>query len=120
MRNHPSVVARMRTVMPAQCVISTITSYELFTGIAKCKDPTREQSKVDLLLNTLIELVFDSVAARAAGSIRGLLESQGQMIGPYDVLLAGQALAGGRVLVTGNTREFQRVPQLLIENWQIT
>lgn len=118
MRNHPNVVKRMSAIAPGDCVISTITSYELHTGVAKCDAPGKEQAKVDLLLSTVIELPFDSRAAREAGRIRGLLESQGQMIGPYDVLLAAQALAAGLTLVTDNTDEFARVAGLTLENWQ--
>jgi tRNA(fMet)-specific endonuclease VapC len=119
MRNHPNVVNRLSAVAPGDSVISTITSYELYTGIAKCASPDRERAKVDLLLQTVIELPFDQTAAREAGRIRGLLESQGQMIGPYDVLLAAHALAAGLILVTANTTEFQRVPGLTVENWQV-
>jgi len=118
MRNHPNVVKRMSATPPGDCVISTITSYELHTGVGKCAAPDKEQAKVDLLLRTVIELPFDPRAAREAGRIRGLLESQGQMIGPYDVLLAAQALAAGLTLVTDNTAEFARVPGLTVENWQ--
>ncbi len=119
MRNHPNVVNRMSAVAPGDCVISTITSYELHTGIAKCASPDKEQAKIDLLLKTVIQQPFDQAAAREAGRIRGLLESQGEMIGPYDVLLAAQALAAGLTLVTANTNEFQRVPGLTVENWQV-
>jgi len=118
MRNHPNVVKRMSATAPGECMISTITSYELHTGVAKCAAPGKEQAKVDLLLRTVIELPFDSHAAREAGRIRGLLESQRQMIGPYDVLLAAQALAVGLTLVTDNTDEFARVPGLTLENWR--
>ena len=119
MRNHPNVVNRMSVAARGDTVISTITSYELYTGIAKCVSPDKEQAKVDLLLQTVIELPFDQAAAHEAGRIRGLPESQGEMIGPYDVLLAAHALAAGLVLVTANTSEFQRVPGLTVENWQI-
>jgi tRNA(fMet)-specific endonuclease VapC len=119
MRNHPNVVNRMSGVAPGDSVISTITSYELYTGIAKCGSPDKEQAKVDLLLRTVIELPFDQTAAREAGRIRGLLESRGEMIGPYDVLLAAHALAAGLILVTANTNEFQRVPGLTVENWRV-
>ena len=119
MRNHPNVVNRMSGVAPGDSVISTITSYELYTGIAKCASPDKEQAKVDLLLRTVIELPFDQTAAREAGRIRGLLESRGEMVGPYDVLLAAHALAAGLILVTANTNEFQRVPGLTVENWRV-
>jgi tRNA(fMet)-specific endonuclease VapC len=119
MRNHPNVVNRMSGVAPGDSVISTITSYELYTGIAKCASPDKEQAKVDLLLRTVIELPFDQTSAREAGRIRGLLESRGEMIGPYDVLLAAHVLAVGLILVTANTNEFQRVPGLTVENWRV-
>jgi len=118
MKNHPSVVAQMSSVAPAACAVSTITVYELYTGVEKCADPTREQSKVSRLLAAVNELTFDAQAAKEAARIRAQLESQGQMIGPYDVLLAGQAKAAGLRLVTHNTAEFSRVPGLLLEDWQ--
>ena len=70
------------------------------------------------LLATVNELPFDSQAAKEAARIRVQLEAQGKMIGPFDVLLAGQATAAGFRLVTHNTAEFSRVPGLLLEDWQ--
>jgi tRNA(fMet)-specific endonuclease VapC len=57
------------------------------------------------------ELVFDGPAGREAGRIRARLESQGRMIGTYDVLLAGQARSAGLTLVTANVGDFRRVPK---------
>src|SRR5947209_3026338 len=119
MRNEARVVQRMAAVSPGDCAISTITGYELYTGVEKCADPTKELSKVNVLLATVHQLAFDARAAREAGRIRALLESQGRMIGPYDILLAGQALSAGLSLVTANTGEFNRVPALRLENWHI-
>lgn len=119
MRNHPKVVQRMAAVPPGDCAISAITGYELYTGVEKCSDPAKERAKVDLLLKAVQHLPFDFGAAEQAARIRALLESQGQPIGPYDVLLAGQALDGSLILVTDNTREFSRVPGLTLENWQM-
>jgi tRNA(fMet)-specific endonuclease VapC len=82
----------MASLEPDDCAVSTITSYELYTGVEKCASPSKERAKVDLLLKTVAELPFESGAAKEAGRIRALLESQGQSIGPYDLLLAGQAL----------------------------
>jgi len=120
MRQQALVVQRMSAVTPADCAISSITTYELYTGIEKCADPTKEVAKVNLLLATVSELVFDGSAAREAGRIRAFLESQGCMIGPYDVLLAGHARSAGLTLVTANVSEFSRVPGLSWENWQAT
>jgi tRNA(fMet)-specific endonuclease VapC len=115
--NHPMVINRMATVVPGDCAISNVTSYELYTGVEKCANPAKERAKVELLLKTLAELPFDSAAAKEAARIRALLESQGQPIGPYDILLAGQGLALSLILVTANTQEFSRVPSLGLENW---
>jgi tRNA(fMet)-specific endonuclease VapC len=118
MRQDALVLKRMAAVAPTDCAISTITSYELFTGIEKCAAPTKELGKVNLLLSTVGELVFDGSAAREAARIRALLESLGSMIGPYDVLLAGHARSAGLLLVTANIKEFSRVPGLGLEDWQ--
>ena len=118
MRHLAPVLQRPAAVAPDDCAISSITTYELYTGIEKCADPTKELAKVDVLLATVSELVFDGQAAREAGRIRALLESLGCMIGPYDVLLAGHARSIGLTLVTANVGEFRRVPGLNLENWQ--
>jgi tRNA(fMet)-specific endonuclease VapC len=117
LRSQPKVTKRMAAVPPGDCGISTITSYELFTGVEKCANPAKERAKVELLLKTVDEMPFESADAKEAGRIRALLESQAQPIGPYDLLLAGQALALSMILVTANTNEFSRVPGLTLENW---
>jgi tRNA(fMet)-specific endonuclease VapC len=63
-------------------------------------------------------LDFTAVDARKAAEIRAALAAGGTPIGPYDVLIAGQALQRGLVVVTRNTREFSRVPGLNVENWE--
>lgn len=61
---------------------------------------------------------FDTSAARESGRIRAKLKKEGTPIGPYNVLIAGTALARGLILVTANTGEFKRVEDLRIENWR--
>ena len=90
MRRHPIAVQRMSATSPNDCAISTVTTFELYTGVEKCAIPSQERARVDLLLKTVLELTFDSVAAQEAARIRAFLESQGKSIGPYDVLLAGR------------------------------
>ena len=119
MRNHPLVIQRMTGLTPDDCCVSAITSYELHTGVGKCREPESERLKVDLFLETVGQVPFDEPAARESGRLRAILESRGMMIGPYDVLLAGHALAAGLILVTANTAEFSRVPGLTLENWQL-
>jgi tRNA(fMet)-specific endonuclease VapC len=64
-------------------------------------------------------LELDKEDSRRAGEIRAALAVAGQPIGPFDNLIAGQAVARGLVLVTNNLREFQRVPNLRVEDWSV-
>ncbi|MBS0261370.1 MAG: PIN domain-containing protein [Planctomycetes bacterium] len=119
MRQNVAVIDHLSAVLPGDCAISTITSYELLTGVAKCADPLRERSKVERFLAIVSELAFDSAAARESGRVRAKLEVTGRMIGPYDVLLAGHALSVGLTIVTANVGEFSRIPELAFVNWQV-
>lgn len=94
-----------------------VTVFELFAGIGKCAKPAKEEMKVRLLLDTLRMFPFDWDSALKAASIRTHLEKLGKKIGPYDLQLAGQALALDLTFVTHNTKEFSRVPDLRLEDW---
>jgi len=91
--------------------------FELWCGVEKALQAAIERAKVNRFISTIVELPMDRAAAEAAAKVRADLEKTGNLIGPYDLLIAGQALAGGLILVTNNTREFQRVNGLLVENW---
>jgi tRNA(fMet)-specific endonuclease VapC len=102
----------------AALYISSITAHELWYGVAKStRQPQNAEKLRRLLTERTAALDFDADDARAAGTIRAALESRGKPIGPYDVLLAGQALRRGLTLVTANVSEFARVPGLAWENW---
>lgn len=118
LRGQGSVVSRLESVAPDDCGVSTVTAYELFCGVLKCKDPDREARKVERLLLSVHHVEFDLAAARKTAQTRRSLESRGQRIGPYDVMLAGQALGRGLVLVTSNIGEFERVDGLKLEDWR--
>src|SRR5271154_3914756 len=117
LRQRPGMVQRLSQVAPTDCAVSMVTGYELFCGLAKAQDPVKERQKVDRFISAVIELPLDRASAEAAAKIRAELERQGNPIGPYDLLIAGQALAGGLTLVTNNVREFQRVSGLNFQSW---
>lgn len=119
MRGHPQVLERLLSVAPNDCGISTVTLYELFSGVESCRQPDVERQKVETFARPLHLLPFDLDAAHHTARIRRHLEQQGKPIGPYDLMLAGQAIALGVTLVTHNTREFSRVPGLPVEDWQV-
>lgn len=117
-RGHPGVRARLGAEAPDDCGVSTITIYELFSGVERCRDPDSERKKIATLLAPLHILPFDHAAALEAARIRWGLERRGNLIGPYDILLAAQALTLDVLLVTRNIGEFSRVDGLRWENWQ--
>lgn len=100
-----------------QRLISTITLSELQTMIAKAEAPEAKRTLVWRVLLNFQFLDFDELAAVHAGRIRAYLEPRGIKIGPMDTLLAAHALSIGATVVTGNMREFARVPGLAAENW---
>jgi tRNA(fMet)-specific endonuclease VapC len=117
MRGRENAVARLAALAPEDCAISTVTAYELFTGVEKCGEPQRESAKVLRLLTLLQVISFDESAARRAARVRADLERSGKICGPYDLLLAGHALSLGLSLATNNVGEFSRVDGLLVEDW---
>ena len=118
MKGNPLVQKRLRSHIPSDCGVSTVSFYELHSGIVRCRHPALEQIKVERLIQPMSLIPFDEEAAKRTAEIRWHLEQNGQMIGPYDLMLGGQALALGMILVTHNTKEFQRIPGLILEDWQ--
>src|ERR1019366_1394932 len=103
-------------IAPTDCAVSMVMVYELFCGLARALDPANERQKVGRFVSAVIELPLDRAGAETAANIRAELERQGTSTGPYDLLIAGQAVAGGLILVTNNVREFQRVSGLKLES----
>jgi tRNA(fMet)-specific endonuclease VapC len=106
---------RAQREMPGDIAISAIAAHELYYGAFKGRRANQNVALVDALQFAVLE--FDKEDARAAGEIRAFLAAKGTPIGPYDVVIAGQAKARNLTLVTNNTREFGRVPGLRIEDW---
>ena len=113
----PRVAERLKTVSADELGVSSITAAELYHGVALNRLPETELQRVRLLLDTVTLLDFGVNAAISYGVVRGMLERAGQVIGQFDMLLAAHALSVGATLVTHNTREFRRVPGLLVEDW---
>ena len=113
----PQLLKRVRRCFPADIGMPAPVAYELYYGAYKSRHARRN---VDLLDQVEFEIVpFDAADARMAGAIRSELETIGRPIGPYDLLIAGQARARNLVLVTANSREFSRVEGLDSEDWSI-
>ena len=118
LRNVAAVIDKLRLLAPDDCGISVVTSFELFAGAARARDPRREAQKVQALLNVIEEVSLGPDVAGRAGLLRFELESAGTPIGPYDSLIASHALVLDLTLVTANTEEFGNVPGLSLESWR--
>jgi tRNA(fMet)-specific endonuclease VapC len=96
--------------------ISSIVAFELLFGASRHAQTAKYLELYDRL--GLEVIPFDVDDARAAGRIRASLLADGIPIGPYDILIAGQALARDLTLISRNVREFSRVDGLRVENWE--
>jgi len=102
----------------ADLFVSSVTSFELWYGAEKSDRKEFNRRRVETFFaGPLQVLQLEEDDARRAGEVRAALEAQGKPIGPYDTLIAGQALHRGLSLVTANVREFSRVKGLRLENW---
>ncbi len=107
---------RLRRYEPDDFGIPAVVAHELFYGAYKSARMAENLARVEALQFEVVN--FDRDDARKAGELRARLAVAGAPIGPYDVLIAGQALSRSLRLVTHNTREFARVPKLRIEDWE--
>jgi tRNA(fMet)-specific endonuclease VapC len=102
----------------ASVFVSSVVLFELWYGIEKSTRQQSNQNRLAVFLaGPVSTLPFDEADAEAAGRIRGQLERVGRPIGAYDLLIAGQALCRGHVLVTANSSEFSHVKTLRWEDW---
>ncbi|TVQ32816.1 MAG: type II toxin-antitoxin system VapC family toxin [Geminicoccaceae bacterium] len=100
--------------------LSSIVLFELRYGIAKSRRPRANTEVLQAFLALGISpWPFDEDDAAAAGALRSELEGRGLPIGPFDVLIAGQARHRNATVVTANRSEFERVPGLRTEDWSV-
>jgi tRNA(fMet)-specific endonuclease VapC len=112
-----NVSASLLKKTPRSIAIPTIVLFELEVGIAKSTSPKKRRLQLESLISTVSILPFGREEVKCAADIRVDLENRGKPIGPYDVLIAGTALANKAVLVTHNTSEFGRIEGLQLEDW---
>jgi tRNA(fMet)-specific endonuclease VapC len=95
--------------------ISSIVLHELFYGAHKSQRTLQNLERINKLQFPVVEFRFND--AQWAGKLRARLAENGIPIGPYDILIAGQAVARELSLITNNTREFIRINELHVEDW---
>ncbi len=97
--------------------ISSIVAAELEYGAAHSHDYEKNKNLYESFIANFEIISFDFLCREAYGSLRQELSSKGFIIGSNDMLIAATALTYGAILVTHNTREFERIPNLVLEDW---
>ncbi len=111
------VIQKFKNTEIGQIGISSITVSELNYGVSKSKYQKQNSKRLEEFLAPFEILPYDENASRFYGKIRAQLESDGNIIGPLDMLIAAHALSKDNVLVTNNEKEFKRIKSLKVENW---
>ena len=117
-RTSQPLAAQLRRHRPKDIGLPSVVAFELYYGAFKSAKP---EQNLRLLEKVPFEVIpLDEADAREAGEIRSRLEARGQPIGPFDLLIAGQARCRRLTLITANTREFQRVDGLDCQYWTLS
>jgi tRNA(fMet)-specific endonuclease VapC len=116
----PSLRHRLGEQMRAGAAVTmpVVALFEMRYGFAKSSRREQSERLLERFLGLGIDVLpFETEDATHAGDIRAQLESKGMPIGHYDYLIAAQARRRGAALVTLNSREFARVPGLIVTDW---
>ena len=109
----------LRAMEKQEVAISVITRAETRYGLGLLNPDDKRRASIDLLLQEFPALPWTSAAADHYGDIAVRLHQTGQAIGAMDTLIAAHALAENLILVTHNTRHFERIPGLKLEDWVV-
>jgi tRNA(fMet)-specific endonuclease VapC len=115
----PITIEHFERVSPKQIHISSISVMEIEYGLKLNSEREKKIRPIwDALLKEIRILPFSEPCANATAIVRAILKTSGLPIGPYDILLAGTAIAHDLVIVTSNLNEFKRISAVSIENWR--
>jgi tRNA(fMet)-specific endonuclease VapC len=119
-RSNRVVLKRLEGVPVSDVCISVITKSELLFGVEMSPRKQQDETALYAFLAYVEVLDFPDEAAPHYAKIRADLKTRGTMIGANDLFIAAHARSLGLTLVTNNTNEFRRVPNLMLENWTTT
>jgi len=117
-KNRPEAMReRLTRLSPEEVGISGIAAAELWFGVAHSQKKRQNEAALKDFMDYATLLDWPGEASPLYGQIREALQKEGRPFGAMDLLIAVHALFLDAVLVTNNTREFERVPGLKVENW---
>ena len=117
-RRSETIIRKLELHPPDDIAVCVVVEAELYYGAMKSNNPEHTLAEQSEFLKPYKSLPFDKATALEFGRIRAFLEKQGMPIGPYDLMIAAIALTNNLILVTHNTKEFGRVPDLRVEDWE--
>jgi len=113
-----NVINKFKTTARQNIYLCDVVKSELYYGAFRSVKKEQNLALYELFFSQYMSLPFDGKSARIYGEIRSELSKLGTPIGAYDFQIAAIALANNLILVTHNTREFQRIENLQIEDWE--
>ena len=116
-RKPEQIIKRFEKLSPGDVCLSVVTVSELYAGVEKSAFPERNREALEQFLLPFDIFGYGIEEAKIYGQIRAALEKLGTPIGAYDLMIAAHCLCRCFTLITNNSREFERVPGLIIENW---
>ncbi len=111
------VAAHLQQLPASRVALPSVVLFELEYGLLRSTKPQAQQRGMEAAVAAYRVLPLDAKSAKAAAWVRHTLELAGTPIGQGDQLIAGIALANDLTLITRNTREFSRIPNLRLANW---
>ena len=114
---YPAIPEHFKKIPAQSVVIPTVVMAEIEYGARKSVDYLTTINRYHSFTDVFEKIPFTDSAAMKYGEIRQLLEKECRLIGPNDLLIAATVMASDGVLVTNNTKEFERIPNLRLENW---
>lgn len=115
----PALAKKLDSLSEGDAVVCSVVKAELFFGALRSQNPVKTMEGQRQFLSLFASLPFDDGAAEHYARIRADLTEKGTIIGGNDMLIAAIALANDLVLVTHNTREFERIKTLKLEDWEL-
>ncbi len=118
LKSNAAVVSRFKHYAATELCLCSVVKAELYYGARAGAAVAKNLANVERFCRPFASLSFDDACAKAYGTLRADLRRRGQLIGPNDLMIAAIALTHELTLVTHNTREFERVPGLGLEDWE--
>jgi tRNA(fMet)-specific endonuclease VapC len=117
LKGHPAVRVNLERHVHDPVKISVITFMELYYGAFKSQQPVGNLAKIKTLEQATVIVPVGMETAELFGTLKAQLESRGERLDDFDLILAACALAHNLTLVSNNTGHFKRIADLKLANW---